>query len=117
MTTDSDGTIAPDDSNKPDVIDKRDNAGRFKLGSRYTGQKQNQMRSARYRRAIYDAISDEDMTQLARVMFGLAIAGDVPAARVLLEYAIGKPTPIEQELETSANDGSLVINLIPSRSA
>ncbi len=115
--SDADGTIDPVDSNKPDVIDKRDNAGRFKIGSRYPGQKQNQMRSARYRRAIYDAISDEDMTQLARVMFGLAIAGDVPAARVLLEYAIGKPTPIEQELETHSEDGSIVINLVSAKTA
>ncbi len=117
MVDDADGTIESADSNKPDVIDKRDNAGRFKIGSRYPGQKQNQMRSARYRRAIYDAISDEDMTQLARVMFGLAIAGDVPAARVLLEYAIGKPTPIENEIETYEQDGSIVINLVPAKTA
>jgi hypothetical protein len=43
------------------------------------------------RQALLDAVGPEDVAQVARKLHELALAGDVPAAKVLLAYVVGKP--------------------------
>jgi hypothetical protein len=45
----------------------------------------------RLRSALHEALTEEEMVRVVRAMLKKAQAGDVAAARLCLEYAIGKP--------------------------
>jgi hypothetical protein len=45
------------------------------------------------RKALLGAVTPEDVAAVARKLVELSLAGDVAAAKVLLSYVIGRPTP------------------------
>jgi hypothetical protein len=45
------------------------------------------------RRAVLEAVTEEEMAALSRKLYELAIDGDLEAAKLLLLYAVGKPAP------------------------
>lgn len=54
--------------------------------------------AARYRRLLSDQMTDQSFVQIVDKLISLAtVEGDVKAARLLLEYCIGRPQPIEVE--------------------
>lgn len=59
-----------------------------------------------YKTSILDAISDEDLKQLLISMYKKAIEDeDVPAAKIILEYCLGKPKQqIEQTTTLKTHD-------------
>jgi hypothetical protein len=63
----------------------------------------NARRIASLRKSILDAATDDDVQAIIRKMGGLAREGDVQAARVYLEYTVGKPI----QVEISAPDGGV----------
>jgi len=98
----------------------QDSKGRFIPGNKAGQLKRVSMlagRQAQYRRAFHEAIDNEEMRALARVMYGIALTGDIQAARLVLEHTIGKPVEATTEIESTNENGSLVINLVPARSA
>jgi hypothetical protein len=46
---------------------------------------------AAMRRAFFDAVTEEDLAAIARAMIEKAKAGDVAAARLVMQYTMGKP--------------------------
>ena len=48
---------------------------------------------AALRKALLDAVTPEDLAEVTKALLAKAKAGDVPAARVLLGYLLGKPIP------------------------
>jgi len=81
----------------------RDGKGRFLPGNRLGQGNPVYKRQAKYRRAFEDAVSEDDMADIARAMVAAAKKGDVVAARLITDYLLGKPvTPISVE-STSAH--------------
>ncbi len=67
---------------------------------------------AQSRKAFHEAVTNEEMQQLAKAMLGIALQGDVGAARFVGEYCMGKPLAQEMEVETSEMPGQLIIRLV-----
>jgi hypothetical protein len=77
----------------------RDERGRFLRGCK-PGPGAPRLASAqnRFRRALLDAITAEDVQGIAATLVGMAKAGDTAAAKLVLAYALGSP----EEITTAA---------------
>ncbi len=69
----------------------RDKNGRFLAGNIGGPGNPFTRRTAQLRRAFCEAVSEQEITALARVLFDQAKGGDVAAAKLLFAYVIGKP--------------------------
>jgi hypothetical protein len=69
----------------------RDARGRFVPGNAGGPGNPFYRRQAEFRRAMLALFTPEDVASLLRVMLALGRNGDVAAARVFLEYVVGKP--------------------------
>jgi hypothetical protein len=67
--------------------------GRFVAGNRGGPGNPNARHCARMLDLFRTCISDEDMVHLYRVLYEKAMKGDVAAAKLVLAYKIGKPSP------------------------
>ena len=76
--------------------------GRFALGNQAAAGNPINRRMKELRRALLDSTRPEDVTEVGKTLCELATGGDVQAARVWLEFVIGKPP---QALEVSGPDG------------
>jgi hypothetical protein len=76
--------------------------GRFALGNHAAAGNPINRRMKELRRALLDSATPEDVKQVGQTLWELATRGDVQAARVWLEFVIGKPP---QALEVSGPDG------------
>jgi hypothetical protein len=65
--------------------------GRFTRGNRAAAGNPFCRAVAARRKALLDAISDEDVGRVARKLYEQALAGDTAAAKVLLLYVVGRP--------------------------
>lgn len=65
--------------------------GRFTLGNLYSKGNPFARRLGALRSAFLNAVTDADVTAVARKLAELAAAGDVQAAALFLSYAVGKP--------------------------
>lgn len=72
---------------------ERDDRGRFAQGNRAAaGRRSNHAeRVAELRQAAIDAVSTEDMRALICKLRDLALGGNVPAAREVLDRVLGRP--------------------------
>ena len=70
--------------------DGRDAKGRFGPKNN-CGQGGDTTPGREYRKAFMKALEDGDVENVTRSMVGKALDGDVPAARLIFEYAMGKP--------------------------
>ena len=77
--------------------------GRFGAGNTISQGNVGNKRMKELRRALLDAVTPEDVQAVAKTLKELAVAGDVPACKVLLDHVIGKPV---QALELSGPEGS-----------
>jgi hypothetical protein len=80
----------------------RDNWGRFAAGNRAAAGNPINRRMRELRQALFDCTTDEDIVEIKRSLMESARAGDTAAAKVLLEYLIGKPA---QAIEIGGPDG------------
>jgi hypothetical protein len=71
----------------------RDAQGRFAPGNGGGPGNPFARRTAAYRQAFADAITAQEIGDLARQLYLQALAGDLAAARLVLAYTIGKPAP------------------------
>lgn len=69
----------------------RDLRGRFRLGTRGGPGSPRNAQMARLRAVVLDVVTVHEMFDLSRRLLAQAKAGDVNAARLVLEYALGKP--------------------------
>ena len=80
------------ESPAPAPADGRNASGQFAAGNRAAAGNPFHRAVAARRRALLDAISPEDVAQMARKLRDQALAGDTAAAKVLLGYVVGKTT-------------------------
>src|SRR5438552_12265233 len=97
-TCTNDRSHAPDGSHAEDHRPAaspaaRDAQGRFGPGNAGGPGNPFARRTAEYRQAFADAITAEEIGALARQLYLQALAGDLAAAKLVLAYTIGKPTP------------------------
>jgi hypothetical protein len=71
--------------------DGRDQKGRFAKGWKGGPGNPFSRRVADLRKALFDAVSAEDVQAIAQKLANRAKKGDVAAAKLLLSYLIGKP--------------------------
>lgn len=84
-------------STTPPVTDRKAD-GRFQLGCRPGPGNPFAKRVASLRKALLDGVSEADVAQVGQKLLRLALVGDVPAAKVLLAYVVGKPdAPVDPD--------------------
>jgi hypothetical protein len=71
--------------------DRRDENGRFTKGNRGGFGNPFARRTAAFRRALAEAVSDDMIAAVVRKLAELAQAGDVAAIKLFLAYTVGKP--------------------------
>jgi hypothetical protein len=79
------------DSPLEPVIDGRGPDGRFLPGNRAAKGNPYAAKVARLRSALINAVSQKELRLVVRKLIDQAKLGDVPAARLLLGYAVGVP--------------------------
>jgi len=74
-------------------VQGRDDKGRFTKGNTFGKSKGRPNRDVteKYLRVFSDTVTDEDLQEILRVVMSRAKAADMVAARIILEYAYGKP--------------------------
>ncbi len=92
----------------------QDARGRFLPGNRI-GSGSHAMiarRCMQYRKAMFAAVTDEAMQEIARSMISLACQGDVAAAKLIWDQCLGKLPEASVEVDPSSTPDKLVINFI-----
>lgn len=74
----------------------RDARGRFASGNRGGPGNPFGRRLAAMREAVQRAVTVEDIEQLMQVLLAKALTGDLAAAKLVLQYAVGKPKPVAE---------------------
>ncbi len=85
----------------------RDGKGRFVKGN--PGGPGNPFASkvGKFRAAILEAASVEDVASIMRTLISAAIGGDISAAKVVLGYLVGEPVPHDLIVRLDALEGAL----------
>jgi hypothetical protein len=71
----------------------RDGSGRFAAGNKGGPGNPFARQTAAMRKAVIDAVTEEQLAAIAGVMVKKALDGDVGAAKLVFSYAAGKPGP------------------------
>jgi hypothetical protein len=79
--------------NDPPAPDRGAN-GRFTPGNSAGTKNPFHRATAARRKALLEAVTDEDVAAVARKLRDQALAGDVAAAKVLLTFVVGKPAAV-----------------------
>jgi hypothetical protein len=74
----------------PDRGPGRDALGRFGPGNRFGRGHPNNRRMQALRQALIGAVTEEDITEVARKLVEDAKGGDIAATRVLLDHCLGR---------------------------
>jgi hypothetical protein len=82
--------------------DGRSLDGRFAPGNVISQGNLGNKRMKELRRALLDSATPEDVQEVGKALLEMATGGDVQAARVWLEFMVGKPP---QAVELSGPDG------------
>jgi hypothetical protein len=89
------------------VPNGRDTSGRFMYGNKCAKGHAYHKRIHNLRRAIIAASTPRDIIEIVQKLAELAKAGDVAAARVYLDYVVGRPARmIELSVETAGYDAA-----------
>jgi hypothetical protein len=86
-------TLTPDQAACEASPDGRDREGRFAKGNQFGPGNPHARHCARKLALFRDAISDDEMQQIFRMLYEKAVGGDMAAAKLILSYKIGKPLP------------------------
>jgi len=65
-------------------------------------------RAGRFREAIQSALSEGDVQEIVLAVTAKAKRGDVPAARLVLAYAVGKPQPAPEPDRATVDEAKLL---------
>jgi hypothetical protein len=72
----------------------RDEHGRFMAGNMGGPGNPFARRVARYRKALHQCVSIEDMKEIGGQLVAMAKAGDLAAIKLLLQYQVGRPVAV-----------------------
>src|SRR5262245_44011685 len=61
-------------------------------------------KTAALRRAMLDAVSDQDMAEVTAAVLGKAKGGDLGAAKLLYQYTVGRPRPAQDPDRLDAHE-------------
>jgi hypothetical protein len=87
-----------DPAGPPPAAADRGPGGRFQPGCRPGPGNPFAKRVASLRKALLDSVTEADVATIGQKLLQLARIGDVPAAKVLLSYLVGKPTaPVDPD--------------------
>jgi len=98
ITSGQPAAVVPATAEQPDKVYKHDAHGRFVAGTSPGPGRPSEMA---YRRAVREAITPDEARRLIRSLYKRGMKGDVPAARVCLEWLAAKPAP-----EATPKDGN-----------
>lgn len=70
----------------------RDSRGRFAPGNKLAVGNPHARRVAQFRTAMFGAVTEDDLRQIAAKLAEMALAGDTTAAKLLLGYLLGRPS-------------------------
>jgi len=73
----------------------RDSSGRFTAGNTVAKGNPYAKRVAAFRQALMDAVTVEDIAQIARALVAKAKGGDTVATRIILDRLLGKPEALD----------------------
>ncbi len=76
----------------------RDASGRFAIGNAGGPGNPHARRIAKLRSALLAAIKPDDLRDVVASLLVATKAGDVAAARLLLEYSLGRPRAIDDDM-------------------
>jgi hypothetical protein len=85
----------PSDS-QPEAPAGRAADGKFCAGNTFARGNPFGRKLAAMRQAFIEAVTDDDIQAIAAVLIQKAREGDVAAAKLVLQYAIGKPAPVQE---------------------
>jgi hypothetical protein len=109
----------PSPSTASEKAKGRENNGRFATGN--TGGPGNPFarQVAALRKALINTVTEKDIADIIRRLIASAVSGDVAAARLVLSYAIGKPTPAHNpdqmnisELQQAQAEGAMFTEMM-----
>ena len=87
------------------LVPERDEVGRFVVGNRLAvGHGGGAARIARYRSAVFAAVTEEDVRAIVRALIDEAKAGNVLAAHEILDRLLGKARPVEEDRGDSVSE-------------
>jgi hypothetical protein len=84
---------AEEPAEEPVALPQRDSHGRFVPGCNGGPGNPFARRTAGLRRAIANAVSEEDIAQIVLLFKRKALEGDLAAAKFIFSYAVGRPAP------------------------
>jgi hypothetical protein len=92
----ADGPAAPEDDGEAadpggSPAGGRSRRGRFLKGNKFSLGNSASRRMAALRAALGKDIGEDEMRELGKKLYGQALSGDAVAARLLLEYLVGRP--------------------------
>src|SRR6516165_9805122 len=85
---------APQQKTPPEAASGRDGKGRFTRGNPGGPGNPFARRTAAARKAFCEAVSHQDLVEIARALKDRAKSGDVAAAKLVLAYVVGKPADV-----------------------
>lgn len=88
------GQLVPMDDQQS-VPAERDTKGRFTAGNQIGKGRPIGSKVDRLRRAMISAVTPDDIREIISVLIGLAKAGDLTAAKIVLDRVLGSPVPID----------------------
>lgn len=92
----------------------RDKRGRFTKGNPGGPGNPNSKQTSVYRKAIREAVSEEDVKSIMNAMVAAATKGDVNAAKFVMSYAVGSPKDYIDEFETErTSENRSLLKAIP----
>jgi hypothetical protein len=100
---------AKDGSNGNETRD-RGVDGRFGRGNKFARGNSVHQRMYELRKCLLECVTPEQITKVVKVLYDAAVGGDIAAARIFLEFSIGKPS---QPVELNAADtGEVVVKIL-----
>ena len=94
----------PEQANPAQVNPGRDEKGRFTFGNKGGPGNPFARKVAALRQALIDSVTAQDIQDVAAALLAQAKGGDVPAAKLLFAYAIGKPQPAPEPDRMDADE-------------
>lgn len=92
------------------VMNGRTDQGRFAPGNRAAAGRSS--RAAELRRAFSEAITPEDIRELAAAMMTAAKGGDIAAAKIILDRCCGRPSPDADETAEQHQNANRVLAML-----
>jgi hypothetical protein len=100
---------APSNTGVSGEANGRASNGRFGPGNKFAAGNAFNRRLAKARQSVLDAVGSDGVTEVVKKLLAQALAGDVPSARVVLAYCVGKPAEVINPDALDAEELALLV--------